>query len=175
MWAIIGLGNVGEKYYNTRHNAGFLFIDHLAEALGVNMGINQKLMSSSGKSGEWLLVKPTTFMNSSGIAVQSVANFYSLSPHNIFIAHDDLDLKLGSFKIQLGKGPKVHNGVNSIEEHLKSQDFYRIRLGVDNREADNRTPGEQYVLSGFEPDELNILKNTIDEAVEELKKTLNER
>ncbi len=148
MKLIVGLGNPGSKYINTRHNVGFMAID----AINSRKFINSKNI---------ILVKPQTFMNESGRGVVKAVNFYKISLDDLYVIHDDLDLKLGEYKIQKGIGPKLHYGITSIEDALKSKDFYRVRVGVDNRESTNRISGEEYVLQNFLPKERKIIENTI--------------
>jgi len=148
MKLIVGLGNPWSKYINTRHNVGFMAID----AINSRKFINSKNI---------ILVKPQTFMNESGRGVVKAVNFYKISLDDLYVIHDDLDLKLGEYKIQKGIGPKLHYGITSIEDALKSKDFYRVRVGVDNRESTNRISGEEYVLQNFLPKERKIIENTI--------------
>lgn len=135
MKLLVGLGNIGEKYAGTRHNAGFLAIDKISSELKSNKN--------------FLFQKPGTMMNASGVAVKKLVDTSSLAPDDLYIIHDDLDLKLGDYKIQKGKGPKIHNGVASVEKELGTTDFWRVRIGIDNRSPNNRTPGELYVLQDF--------------------------
>jgi peptidyl-tRNA hydrolase, PTH1 family len=139
MKLIIGLGNPGSKYVHNRHNAGYLLVDRV-------------------QSSEFVAKKTDCFMNESGKFVKKLTTNYELPTTNLYIAHDDLDLKLGTYKIQFGVGPKVHNGISSIESALGGKDFWRIRIGVDNRDSDNRTSGEEYVLQDFTKEELDILE-----------------
>lgn len=150
MYALVGLGNPGREYENTRHNVGFLFIDYFGQQKNI---IN---------------LKPDTFMNNSGEAVKKLLNYYKISPENLYVVHDDLDLRLGEFKIQKGKGPKLHNGINSIEEHIATSDFWRVRIGVDNRDPDNRMSGESYVLEKFSTEELKKITQIFEEVKKEL-------
>lgn len=108
-----------------------------------------------------LIAKPQTYMNRVGESIAQLKRFYKISTDDIIIAHDDLDLSLGNFKIQKGRGPKIHNGVISIENHLKTDDFWRIRIGIDNR-TDIRHEGKDYVLSTFHQDELAKLQQTFN-------------
>ena len=163
MKLLIGLGNPGREYERTRHNVGFMVIDALAKRPidGV------------------MLVKPTTFMNRSGVAVKKLATSYQLPATSIYVIHDDLDIPLGKYKIQLGKGPKEHRGVVSIEQALADKNFWRVRIGVDNRQAtqpnggqasDKRqvTSGDEYVLSNFPKGEMAVIKRMIGEVADEL-------
>lgn len=142
MKLIIGLGNPGPKYANNRHNVGYLAVDYLADTPVAKSVVLKK-------TGE--------FMNNSGLAVARYINYYKLSTSDLYIVHDDLDIKLGEYKIQFGVGPKLHNGIESIETKLKTQEFWRVRVGVDNRGSDNRIPGEKYVLQDFTKEEIKIL------------------
>jgi peptidyl-tRNA hydrolase, PTH1 family len=151
MKLIIGLGNPGEKYKNNRHNIGHMVIDSL-----------EKLPSGV------VAKKTSVYMNDSGEEVKKLLNFYKVKPHDLYIIHDDLDIPLGGFKIQKGKGPKVHNGINSIEQELDTPEFWRVRVGVDNRDPENRTKGDQYVLSDFTDEEKHALIEVIKKIAEEL-------
>jgi len=151
MKLVVGLGNPGEKYKNTRHNAGFL----VAEALQKRIS-NQKIASLRVK-----IFKSDKFMNESGACISVLVHKYSVNPSDLYIIHDDLDIPLGSYKIQFGVGPKDHNGVNSIEAELGTKDFWRVRVGVDNRNPEDRIQGESYVLEDFKGDERKMLDATI--------------
>ena len=155
MKLIIGLGNPGEKYKNTRHNAGFLVADAL-----------QKIKLPSGA----IVRKSDVFMNDSGSFVKKLISKYpSIPVSSIYVVHDDLDIPLGSYKIQLGTGPKDHNGVNSVETELGTKDFWRVRVGIENREPDDRIQGEDYVLQDFTTDE----KKTLDGVIGKICKEIN--
>lgn len=153
MKLIIGLGNPGGEYQNTRHNAGFLVADRLHD---------QKIPAGV------VVKKSDVFMNNSGTFVKSLYTKYSISNTDLYILHDDLDIPLGNYKIQFGTGPKDHNGVNSVEEELETKDFWRVRIGIDNRKPDDRIPGEEYTLQNFTADEKIILDKTIEEIVNKL-------
>jgi len=167
MKLLVGLGNPGEKYKNNRHNAGFMIIDHLisqnkkAPLIRQLTDKHQKLPLSIlyHLSAELILAKPQIFMNQSGIAINKIIKNYKLRIKNLIIAHDDLDIPLGKFKIQKGVGPKLHNGLASIEQHLKTKDFWRIRIGIDNRQPEKYINGEKYVLQNFTFEEKQTLFN----------------
>lgn len=110
-------------------------------------------------------------MNESGGFVKKLTDTYHLSPNDIYIIHDDLDIKLGEYKIQFGKGPKDHNGILDIEDELGTKDFWRVRVGVDNRPLDGKPMGEEYVLQNFSDEERKILDLTIKKIVNELSKS----
>ena len=156
MILIVGLGNPGPKYQNNRHNVGHMFVDYLVNEL------------TSSRVNELKIVKTDCFMNESGVFVKKLTRKLSkLEIKNIIIIHDDLDIPLGKFHIQFASGPQLHNGLESIEQHLKTKDFYRIRIGVDNRPAlqsldeGGRIPGETYTLQNFLPEEKKLLETEI--------------
>lgn len=110
-------------------------------------------------------------MNKSGEAIKKALDFYKLTPSDLILVHDDLDIRLGDFKIEVGRGPKQHNGVISVEEELGTKDFLRVRVGVDNRDqrTEIREPGDKYVLADFSNDEKKVLDGVIEKILEELK------
>jgi peptidyl-tRNA hydrolase, PTH1 family len=166
---VVGLGNPGEKYQRTRHNAGWLFLDFLVQQESLDgFQLEKKLHSEISKSKDLLLVKPQTFMNDSGKAVQAVLKWYG-QHDNVFVIYDDLDLELGKYKIQFGSGPKIHNGLNSIREHLGTNEFWSIRIGVDGRSGDRTLPGHVYVLQTFSEEEKQIFEDTLKKINAELK------
>lgn len=165
MKVVIGLGNPGKQYEGTRHNVGHMFID------SVSLG--------GSEEGNLKLLKSDSFMNNSGDFVQKEVSTYrgnwekdGSKVANLFIVHDDLDIPLGQFKIQKAVGPKVHYGVNSIEERVGSKEFWRVRIGVDARLPEKRIPGEAYVLQRFSPEERQILDTVFPKIWEELKAKL---
>lgn len=153
MKLIIGLGNLGKDYINTRHNVGYKVIDALQD---------KKLPNS-------LVVKKTdTFMNDSGSFVKKQVDMHKLDLSNLYIIHDDLDIVLGSYKIQFGHGPKDHNGIKSIDEALGTDQYWHVKIGVDNRPLDNKPMGIEYVLQNFTDEESKILEKTIKEVTKKL-------
>ena len=178
MFVIVGLGNPEKQYQNNRHNAGFMFVDYLYKNSDVvkpwkydkysQTEISQVTFPmSDDRLLTTNLAKPQTYMNRSGDAVKKLTLNFQLLTSNLFIVHDDLDLKLANFKIQKGVGPKVHNGLSSIEQTLSSSDFWRIRVGVDNR-GDKKISGETYVLQNFTSEEKTILEETFPKILERL-------
>lgn len=153
MRLIIGLGNPGEKYVNTRHNAGFLVVDEL-QKVKLPVGI--------------VVRKSDVFMNESGFFVKKLVDQYKLDPSDLYIIHDDLDIKLREFKIQKSHGPKDHNGLNDIYQKLGSDDFWHVRVGIDNRPQDNKPLGIEYVLQNFTEEERKILDLTIKKVLIDL-------
>ncbi|MBN1494230.1 aminoacyl-tRNA hydrolase [Candidatus Peregrinibacteria bacterium] len=173
MKIIVGLGNPGTEYENTRHNIGFMVLDILKEKLksGDFQEKNkfQSMISEGELNGEKVfLVKPLTFMNLSGNAVQSVMQFYKSSAQDLMIIVDDLDLPFGEFKIKSKGGPGSHNGMISIINQLSTKDFPRIKIGIEARkdEIKAKYKGKDYVLSGFSGEEEKELKPIKDKACE---------
>ncbi len=162
MKMIVGLGNPGGEYEKTRHNVGFMVVEEIS-----NFKLVPKLEAEICKLDGILLVKPATFMNDSGRAVQKVMQFYKCGLEDLVVIHDDLDIQLGDYKIQKEKGPKIHNGVNNIEQVLGSKDFTRIRVGIDNREVRDES-GKDYVLGRFSKEEEVVIDRIIKEIVEKV-------
>lgn len=167
MKIIVGLGNPGKEYQNTRHNVGFEFVERLSG--GANFSPETKFESLVYREKDLLFVKPQTFMNESGRAVRKIMDFYKLDVKDLVLIHDDLDLKFGEYKIQRGVGPKVHNGVSSVEASLPDKNFLRVRIGVDNREESLYAgSGSDYVLGRFGKEELEEIDEIMEEAADEL-------
>lgn len=172
---IIGLGNPGEEYERARHNAGFLCADFLQKEWGFAAFTLDKKTSASLSSGtlnseKILLVKPDTFMNASGTAVQALINFYKLSPQDIVIIHDDLDITPGTFKTTLSSRSAGHNGVQDIIDKLGTQDFSRIRLGIGHpvNEPGACISAHDFVLQNFSPKELTELQKLFPQVKKEI-------
>lgn len=164
MKVIFGLGNIGERYTSTRHNVGFRFIDYILGKTGGSETGQEKhggiVVRREIKGETILFIKPTTLMNLSGNCVRDVVNFYKVPVENILVVHDDLDIPLGGCKMQVSKGPKGHNGLIDIEKKLGTNDFLRLRLGIENR-RDPRFAGEDYVLGKFSKEETEVIRETI--------------
>lgn len=158
MKIIACLGNPGKKYAGNRHNAGMIVGMAIADmySIAVNKKEHDALTGSGSIEGyDCLFVLPQTYMNNSGIAVHKVLSFYKETPDNLIVLHDEIELQFGHVKIKFGGGHKGHNGIRSIQQHLGTPDFYRIRIGV-GRPADNTLVAD-YVLSDFTPEEKNHL------------------
>jgi PTH1 family peptidyl-tRNA hydrolase len=153
MKLIIGLGNPGKEYENMRHNTGYLTVDRLL---------------TTDYNKDIIIKKSPNFMNDSGSFVKKTVNQYKIDLSDLYIVHDDLDIPFGKFKIQLGHGPKDHNGILDIEEKLGTKDFWRVRVGIDNRPFDNKPMGEVYTLEDFTTDEREILDKVIKEICKKL-------
>jgi peptidyl-tRNA hydrolase, PTH1 family len=127
---IVGLGNPGPEYEATRHNVGFWFIDRLASQLKVTLTPQAKFFGKAARAGELWLLQPATFMNRSGQSVAALANFYKISPAEILVIHDELDLPPGGIRLKQGGGNGGHNGLKDIQARLSTPDFWRLRLGI---------------------------------------------
>ena len=161
MKLIIGLGNPGDKYKNNRHNIGYKVADELKAQ-------SSKLKTQSSKLKNILVAKTNIFMNESGEKVKHLVSQYpGISMSDLFIVHDDLDIKLSEYKIQKGKGPKDHKGLLSIYEALGTKDFWHVRVGVENR-PDRKIAGEDYVLQNFTEEEKLIINKVINEICKKL-------
>ena len=136
MKVIVGLGNPGKKYDNTRHNIGFEALDYIAdkEGISINTGKHKALIGTGYMGGEKvLLVKPQTFMNLSGESLRPIMDFYKLEPEDFIIIHDDIDLDVGRLRIRRKGSAGGHNGLKSIISHLGSMDFPRVKIGVGEK------------------------------------------
>ncbi len=178
MKLIVGLGNPGEKYSKNRHNIGFVVVEALAKECSsapvLQFSSNKKFNSEMIQTKEYILVKPQTFMNDSGVAVAAIANFYKINPVDIYIIHDDLDIVLGNYKIAKGKGPKVHNGLSSVIEKIGTDQYTNVRVGVENREVrgNGGIPGVVYSLQDFTDAERKIVDEVIAKIVDELMRVI---
>ena len=164
-YLIIGLGNPGREYKDTRHNIGFMLIDHLAGRIGARgMKVQSKAIITSGlfEEHKLILAKPQTYMNLSGQSVQGLLHFYKIPLENLIVAHDDLDIPFGSIRIRPTGGPGGQRGMANTIELLGTKDFPRLRLGI------GRPPGrmepKDYVLQSFSKDEQKILPEILTRA-----------
>ncbi|HEX9805074.1 MAG TPA: aminoacyl-tRNA hydrolase [Candidatus Dojkabacteria bacterium] len=163
---IIGLGNVGKDYENTRHNAGFLYLDMMqkkesAPDFREDKKLHALITSFKKKGNKYFLAKPTTYMNASGDSVKAIMKYYDIQISNLTIVHDDLDIELGKVKESFGKGPKEHNGIASVERSLGTSQFKRVRIGIESRTQEERKKwkGKDFVLGRFGKDEMEKIKN----------------
>ncbi|MDD3497937.1 MAG: aminoacyl-tRNA hydrolase [Candidatus Moranbacteria bacterium] len=179
---IIGLGNPGERYSRTRHNAGFIILDELQKRLNFsdfrfekkfNVEMAEKIEIGNIRGGflkklfqredasKTLLMKPLSFMNKSGEAIKKIMDFYKIPPKNITVIHDDLDIKVGNFKISENSGSAGHNGIQNIIDRLGTQEFKRIRIGVEKKggRQSRQVPGNKFILQEFSEEELEKIKD----------------
>ncbi len=163
MRLIVGLGNAGLKYANNRHNVGFMAVDDIVHrhSFGIWKIRFHGVISEGRISGEKILIlKPSTFMNSSGLAVGEMAHFYKISPDNIIVFHDELDIVPAKLKIKQGGGNGGHNGLRSLDSHLVNKNYWRIRIGIGH--PGDRDRVSAYVLSDFSKLERPSIDGLID-------------
>lgn len=164
---IIGLGNPGREYLNTRHNIGFMLIDRVTirlNARGMKMQSNAIVISAHYEERKIILAKPQTYMNLSGQSVQGLLHFYKIPFENLIVVHDDLDLPFGALRIRPTGGPGGQRGMASTIEKLGTQDFPRLRLGIGR--PPGRMDAKDYVLQDFSKDEMKILPEVLDRAAD---------
>ncbi len=163
---IVGLGNPGPDYEQTRHNAGFWFVDQLAHQYGGTAKLESRfhgqLCRVTAEGHDLRLLKPTTFMNRSGQAVAALANYFKFAPDEILVAHDELDIPCGSCRLKKGGGHGGHNGLRDIISALGTRDFYRLRIGIDH-------PGDakkvvNYVLNRPTKSEMDAIEGSLIDA-----------
>jgi PTH1 family peptidyl-tRNA hydrolase len=162
---IVGLGNPGAEYAETRHNAGFWFCERLARELGASFNKESRYhgwVANARDAGVWLLM-PATFMNDSGRAVQALAHFYRVQPAEMPVVHDELDLPPGQSRLKFGGGLGGHNGLKSITAHLGTQDYWRLRIGIGHPGDRNAVVG--YVLKPPRKEEAGPIDDAIDRAL----------
>jgi len=177
---VVGLGNPGAEYAATRHNAGFLVVDLLAERLGARLARHKRghALAAEAKLGlpgsltPLVLVEPLSFMNASGGPVKALAAFYGVAADRMVVVHDELDLPFGTIRTKQGGGDNGHNGLKSLRGSLGTGDFYRVRVGV------GRPPGRQdpadWVLKGFGGTERRELPEVVDRATDTVECLLTE-
>ena len=171
---IVGLGNPEPKYDQTRHNIGFAAIDTLARAWQISLAENRKFQGDFGEGntlgqGKIRLLKPLTYMNRSGQAIQSVTNWYKLPPESVLVIYDDLDLPLGKTRLRLSGSAGGHNGMKSIISHLNTQNFPRLRIGIGKPkgaiDVDN-SHTVSHVLGRFSATENQVMSQVLNFVVD---------
>ncbi len=170
MFLIVGLGNPGSEYRDTRHNVGFNFVDNLSAQLATRLERKDKFKAyyALTKLDDWevFLLKPDTYMNLSGISVKLIASFYKIPTDKIIIIHDDIDLNLGRVAYKFSGGAAGHNGLKSIDENI-GNNYHRIRLGI-GRPSDLRYMVSDYVLGKFTLEEGAVIGESIEKAIKNL-------
>ena len=174
-WLIVGLGNPGEKYERTRHNVGFLVVDALAERLGVPVQKlkHRALTNTVRLAGQKaLLMKPVTFMNLSGEAVGDAARFYKLPPERVLVISDDTALPLGKLRLRKGGSAGGHNGLKSIIQHLGTDQFPRLRLGVGEKPRPDYDMAD-WVLGRLQGEDWKAMEAAVDRAADAVEHVLS--
>jgi PTH1 family peptidyl-tRNA hydrolase len=162
---IVGLGNPGADYSETRHNAGFWFCERLARELGVSLSRESRFhgfVANARSENLWLLL-PHTFMNRSGLAVRALTQFYRIEPAEMLVVHDELDLLPGHMRLKFGGGLGGHNGLKDITSHLGTQDYWRLRIGIGH--PGDRNEVANYVLKPPRKEEQGDIDAALDRAL----------
>lgn len=166
---IAGLGNPGRRYQKTRHNIGFMTLDHLAKRLGESFTRveSKALVAKAMHQGcRLILVKPQTYMNDSGKAIGALVRFYKIPCENLMIVYDDVDLPIGTLRMRPTGGSAGQKGMKSIIQHLGTQDFPRLRIGIDR--PPGRMDAAAYVLQPFAKDETDIIQAALESAADSI-------
>ena len=181
MKLIVGLGNPGYLYARHRHNIGFMCVGHLGKLYKI--GFDRKQASARSGMGaiarnNVILARPQTYMNASGESVSALMKKLNVTPADLTVIHDDLDLPVGKIRLRLGGGSGGHKGIESIIQRLGTRDFNRVRVGIGRPQADSESVKEEavisYVLSDFTPEEKEIIDKAIPQACEAVVALLNE-
>jgi len=171
---VVGLGNPGPKYEATRHNVGYRFVDALAACYDGRFRIESRfhglLCRLLVSRQDLRLLKPMTFMNRSGQSVAAVVHYFEIAPAQVLIAHDELDLPVGTLRLKQGGGHAGHNGLRDIISALDSRDFWRLRIGIDHPE--DRSQVVNYVLSQASGDDEGRIRDALDQAERSLSEVL---
>lgn len=160
MKMIVGLGNPGKQYERTRHNSGFMAIDKVAEKLNLNID-KKEFAALTAKNNQVILVKPQTYMNNSGEAVSQIMKYYHIDINDLLIIYDDLDLKYGQLRLRLKGFSGGHNGIKSIINYIHSENFKRIRIGIEKNPLIETA---DYVLGKVEKDKQQLFDDSIEKA-----------
>lgn len=176
MKLIIGLGNPGKEYSNTRHNVGFEVINKILELNKTGMINKEKLKANIANINinktNLILAQPTNFMNLSGESVSSLSRFYKINPSNIIVIHDDIDLPLGKIKVKIGGGSGGHNGLKSIDKYI-GKEYLRIRIGI-GRPENPKYDISSYVLEKFSTNEKKIMDNMINKTTSSIQSIIQD-
>ncbi len=175
IFMIAGLGNPEKKYFQTRHNLGFMVVDKLAHQNALKVGksrFDAEYVNFSYKQNKLFFVKPQSYMNRSGFPIQKLASYFKINISNIIVVHDDIDLPFGRIRISKDRGHGGHNGIRSIIEALGTKDFSRIRIGIANPARQNNTTG--HVLGDFSKEENKFLDKLIEKAADASMAVIND-
>ena len=176
MWLVVGLGNPGDEYAGTRHNAGFMLVERLAGAWGVELrGRLFKARTALARRGaeEVLLIEPKTFMNRSGAAVRAAMAGKDVPAERLVVVYDDLDIPLGEIRVRKRGRPGTHKGMISIAGEIRTDEFARVRIGIGPCPAGR--DAAEYVLEPFRRDERPLLDQSLEDAAEALEMVLDGR
>jgi len=162
MKLIVGLGNPGPKFKNTRHNAGIWVIENWRKGHQLNdFVLNKKLGAKISENPDFIIAATEVFMNESGRVVKKMMKRFGIARKNLLVVHDDSDLVVGNYKLQFNRGPAGHKGVSSIIDHIASQEFWRLRIGIRPLDINSRPKAGSFVLKSFNSAEKKILKSML--------------
>lgn len=167
MLVVVGLGNPGKEYEKTRHNIGFMVLQALADDLGLSFRKEDRFEGYRAKASGLELLLPTTYMNESGRAVQKLLRYFQIAPSKVLVVVDDMDLPFGQLRLKAFGGSGGHNGIKSLEEHLGTTHFARLRVGIGRPVLGSQV---NYVLGGFTQEEAKLLPKVIEEALAGVKR-----
>ena len=172
---IVGLGNPGAEYEQTRHNAGWWMLEQLTRQYGVRLSPESKFSGLAARAGDIWFLQPMTFMNRSGQSIAALANFYKILPADILVLHDELDIPCGAAKLKLGGSTGGHNGLKDTQAKLGTPDFWRLRIGIDHPRNSSiaQQPVVDYVLKPAKQNERQLIDEAIDKAIASLPDWLN--
>lgn len=165
MFLFVGLGNYGSEYKDTRHNVGFIIAEKFIKEFGFNSQgkkFHSEVWSGTINCSKVVLIKPQTYMNRSGIAVSETAHFFKISPENVFVFHDDMDLDIGKVKFKVGGGDAGHNGIKSIDSMI-GKNYNRVRIGIGKPQY--KGDATNFVVGNFSEDERVAIENICDKIV----------
>lgn len=158
MKLIVGLGNPGREYKNTRHNVGFMVLDNYLGKVSWKTKMENYFYTIDSNDEQIIFLKPLTYMNLSGLAVKKIVNFYKIKPEDILVIQDDLDMNVGSYKIKRNSSSGGHNGIKSIIQELGTESFNRLKIGIGKS---LQIPTDKYVLAKFTTEELSVLEQNM--------------
>jgi len=170
MKLVVGLGNPGRKYKKTKHNVGFICLDYYAKKNGLKLKLDNKFNGEWLKEGNLLLLKPHTFMNLSGHSIVKIMKFYDIEIEDVLVIYDDLSLPFGKLRLREKGSAGGHNGIKSIIQNFKTEDFKRIKVGIDRNPMMEQ---KDYVLSKFskaEQKELDLKVEVVSDIIDDFKK-----
>lgn len=159
MKLVVGLGNPGKEYKNTRHNIGFMILDNYLGKVNWKTKMENYYYMEEVNGEQIMYIKPLTYMNLSGLAVSKIVNFYKIDMKDILVIQDDLDMEIGSYKIKRNSSSGGHNGIKSIIAELNSEEFGRLKIGIGKS---IQISSDKYVLGKFSTDELNKINENMD-------------
>lgn len=159
MKLVVGLGNPGREYKNTRHNVGFMVLDNYLGKINWKTKQENYYYTEEVNGEQIIYIKPLTYMNLSGLAVNKIINFYKIKPSDILVIQDDLDMSVGTYKIKRNSSSGGHNGIKSIIQELKSEEFGRLKIGIGKS---SQIPTDKYVLGKFSTDETNLIESNME-------------